>query len=482
MAASHSTRIGFPLTTAKDRSDAWARWLVGCTWCGLALLLVVCFARVSSPVPLAEDWYIVAPLTGHEPSLLEWLWAQNNEHRVPLPRLVQLGLVALAGGDFRLGGLFNIALLALASGGLILFARWLRHGRTVMSDVFFPLSLLHFGHSVQLLFPWQISFVLPIIAVLAVGCALVSMERAEWAAGARVFVVALPSLPLCGMLGMLFVPVVALIGIALAQIFRREMTGQTSSRWNAGTWLMSSAVVTLILFGLYWIGYQHPTWNPPFPGVVQSLKGALKVLAMGFGPAVQYAWAPFVAAAVIVLIVVMGWIVVSTRATKGIAKCHAIAWGLFVLNTAAFAAAVGWGRAGLMPEIGLPTRYALLAVPTFCACYFSAETRMSGATRRWLQRGLATTMIVLLPLNTKAGFTMFGNWYADGMKALRADIARGETLPNLAVHHQRFLIHWWSSGEVERHMQWLSEAGVPPFGSIKALPDQAPNIPSTPPR
>ena len=44
-------------------------------------------------------------------NLASWLWEQNNEHRMPVARLLLLGALKASGGDYRAGGLLNMALL-----------------------------------------------------------------------------------------------------------------------------------------------------------------------------------------------------------------------------------------------------------------------------------------------------------------------------------------------------------------------------------
>ena len=67
----------------------------------VALLALV--ARFGSNVPSWDEWDLVPALTGNQPVSAEWLWSQHNEHRVPLPRLVLLGLDAVGRPDFRRG-------------------------------------------------------------------------------------------------------------------------------------------------------------------------------------------------------------------------------------------------------------------------------------------------------------------------------------------------------------------------------------------
>jgi len=74
-------------------------------------------------------------LTGNEPDLSGWLWAQNNEHRIPLPKLILLGLFKMTKGDFRAGMFFNAIALGVLAIFMVLAARHLR-GKTKFSDAF----------------------------------------------------------------------------------------------------------------------------------------------------------------------------------------------------------------------------------------------------------------------------------------------------------------------------------------------------------
>src|SRR5688572_15035986 len=58
-------------------------------------------------IPWGDEWEFVPALTGREPAGLPWLWAQHNEHRLPLPRAIYLGLFRLT-GDFRAGMVLQV--------------------------------------------------------------------------------------------------------------------------------------------------------------------------------------------------------------------------------------------------------------------------------------------------------------------------------------------------------------------------------------
>src|SRR4051794_8318269 len=85
--------------------------LVWGTWALMTLAALVQLIRYGHNVPFAEDWTVVPFAHGREPISLSWLWSQNNEHRVPLPRLLLVALFRWT-SDYRAGMFFNLAALA----------------------------------------------------------------------------------------------------------------------------------------------------------------------------------------------------------------------------------------------------------------------------------------------------------------------------------------------------------------------------------
>jgi hypothetical protein len=376
-------------------------------------LLLWLYLPVSSPVPLTEDWVAVPFVTGQPADLAPWLWQQNNEHRMPLARLLLLGALKAGGGDFRAGGLLNMMVLAATAAALIVFVRRVR-GLTDPADAFFPLSLLHFGHSIDVLFPFQITFVLTLgMYIFYAGWACWSGRRG-W-------------------------PV----------------------RRGLGAWLMIASSGAVILAGVYFIGYEHPYWNPPNPGVVPSVRTILKVLALGFGPAPYFWFKPGVVGAVLFLGLSM-WRAGRRLRPAAPGSQYALGAALFVANAILFVAAVGWGRAGSVPEAGIPLRYINIAMPAFVASYLVWVVSPSPFATG-LQRSLAVTMLILLPVNTVGGDRFFAGWYHDGMRRLHADIDRGMPVEEIAVRYNRFLAHYWTPEELARHIHMLRDAGIAPF-------------------
>ena len=189
--------------------SAPASIVVWTVWAGTLALMLTCWIQAASPIPLAEDWYTVPLITGQPVDLGAWLWEQNNEHRMPVARLLLLGVLKGGGGDYRAGGLLNLSLLAAGAAGLILFARHLRGGVTDPADAFFPLTLLNYGHSVDVLFPFQVTFVLSLGFIVTAGSVLYLRRSVTSPVAAAVAGGALLLLPLSGFIGLLFVPPMA---------------------------------------------------------------------------------------------------------------------------------------------------------------------------------------------------------------------------------------------------------------------------------
>jgi hypothetical protein len=75
-----------PTAMRQAASEKWALTGVFALWAGMLGLVFGCIAVYGRNLPLVEDWDMVPAITGHQPDLLEWLWAQTNEHRLPLEK------------------------------------------------------------------------------------------------------------------------------------------------------------------------------------------------------------------------------------------------------------------------------------------------------------------------------------------------------------------------------------------------------------
>ena len=248
-------------------------------------------------IPLSEDWHLVRPLTGAEPSFWGWVWAQNNEHRLPVARLVYLGLLEVA-CDFRSGAVFDTLLMAAVAAALVLLARRLR-GRTSLVDAAFPLLLLHPGNWENLFWSWQMQFVVVAAMTLVLLAAVAGStdppsKRTTWVAAAMVVL-----LPLGGGTALPLVP----FAIAALLVLAWSADAGRSTRRVAG----AASVLAVVETGLYFVGWKAATWYPDNPGPPETLETTGKLLALAWGPAAhgRYTLIAVLTAAVLVPAVVL---------------------------------------------------------------------------------------------------------------------------------------------------------------------------------
>ncbi|MDP9404455.1 MAG: hypothetical protein M3P85_14290 [Actinomycetota bacterium] len=460
--------VGSPPSSGKapKASDLRARLFVWSVWTVMVVAVLACIARYAHNVPLAEDWLLVPPLTGHEPDLASWLWAQNNEHRLPLPRLALLGLLRLTGGDFRSGMVFNVVLLAALSAGMILVARRLR-GRTSVADAFFPVALLHLGNWANLVWGWQLQFVLSTTLVCCLLLLLVTQRTTLRPGPALAAGVCLVMLPLTGANGLVFVPLLA-AGMVWEGLRLRRARGSTGVPGWAPLWLVGSSVVAVLISGLYFVGWERPSWNASAgTDVGAAAETSAKFFALGLGPGASRSWKLSILAVSAVLLTALVLVVRAVLQRRGVERHRAIGLCLFLGAAGLLAVVLGWGRpAG--PGQALPERYVLLAVPALCAAYFASQLYSPPTVRRLMQGGLLAVMIVMLPINTSDGFT-WRDWYGSGMGAVERDLDAGIPRSQLAARHQSFLLHW-NLDMLEANMEMLRRAGIGPFRHLQPDP------------
>lgn len=453
-----------------SQSDWNARLFVWGTWFFLLLISLSFMLHYGSKIPLAEDWLMVAPLTGKEPDLIQWAWSQVNEHRIPFARLMYLVLLQITGGDFRAGGFFNIFLLGTFAAVMITGIRRLRGNRTHYSDAFFPLICLHLGHSANLLMGWQMTQVLPAVLI---GVLLLIFFTQKTFANPIIAVFAgsnLILLPLLGANGLLYVPFLATWLSYCSVIHWYTAKDKPETRWIS-FFLVSSAVGSLVLTVLYFSNYQKAYWNPPSPGLDATLITGVKLMTFGWGPFASREWAIFGVVTITLLLATTIIVVYRISRSKGLERHQAVGILFFFVNMILFSLAVGYARAGWVPTLGLPIRYVIFAIPTFCAVFLIWELYGTPKIRLLVQRGLMVALLLLLPFNTISGFYEFTNWYREESIAMENDIADGIPASVLAEkwkeEHYDFIEKSLDENDLLARLTMLQGAGIKPFTYIK---------------
>ncbi len=446
VSASHRTRL----------LPAAVVWLV---WAVALASILASIARDGRNIPFEEDWLMVGPMTGHEVDLPRWLWSQNSEHRLPLPRLVNLALLR-ATGDFRSTMVFDALAIAAVAAAMILVARRLRGGRTSLADAFFPLLLLHLGNWDNLVWGWQIQFVLPTVLACVLLLVIVARPGPPVGLGAAAGAVALIGLPLSGANGLLFAPPLAAWLAYAVWTRRRDATADRGT----GDWLPAAAAcLAVLLCAVYFVGYESSPWNQASSGPGATLATTGKFLALSLGPVAAKGWLVCGAAAVAVYMIALGLLAVAYRRDRD-ERLRILGLLAFFAAAIVLALAVGWGRAGRAAATGrMPTRYVLLAAPGLCAAYFTALLFGRGWLRRAFPVALAAGLALLFPLNTWIGFQRRA-WFGAGFAAFERDLAVGASKEVLADRHHAFMLHW-DVPLMVASLQQLHEAGIGPFAA-----------------
>src|SRR6516225_318282 len=174
----------------------WGVW-------GLTLAVATSFTiNFGTNLPIWDDWAYVFPL---KYSLsISWLWALHNEHRLPLPKLLNFALLKVTGIDFRAGMFFNVFGLSFLAFFLIRKARNLR-GWIAYTDAFLPLALVSLSQYPIFLWSFQVQFGLFAI-LLGIFLGIIVSEPNHLDFHAFPAGICLILLPLCGMMGVGVVP------------------------------------------------------------------------------------------------------------------------------------------------------------------------------------------------------------------------------------------------------------------------------------
>ena len=429
-------------------------------WAAGVVAFALGIALYGRSIPLAEDWNMVAPLLGHEPNVPAWLWAQNNEHRLPIARAIYLALLELTGGDFRSGMWANLVLLGGICLAMLLVTRKLRGGGSSIYDAILPLSLLHLGHWNNIVWSWQLQFV---VAFVLIGLLLLMIVAEKWPyrpSTAVLSALALVMLPLSGANGLVMTPFLAASLGAGAWLFRN--LGR--ARWPAYVQL-GGALCSMILLGLYFVGYER--WETfPNPGLVPSITTAVKFMAMAFGPAgaKPSIWTAFAFAIAVLSLATITLLVLQFRSNPLDERVRIAGLLLFAFGSITLIAGIGKERAGWVPSFGMPDRYALLSVPALCAMFFAWVRYGRASIREPVLAALLTVTLMALPLNIRAGLD-WRNWYDEGMAKLERDLARGATLSEILDRHTSFLLHWDRDALAGR-IRMLAAANMSPWSAI----------------
>jgi hypothetical protein len=414
---------------------------------------LVWVTRYGLPLPLFDEWEMVPAVTGHEPINFAWAWAQHNEHRFVIARPLLVALYRLARLDFRAAVFVNVLLLAALAAGFIALASRLR-GRAALTDLALPLILLHFGQSENLIWSWQFVYILP--TVLA-GLFFIGILRGGPVLhGIWLYIVAavLVALPLCGGLGLIYLPGLLPWTVVVAWLaFRAE-------RGREALVLGAAVLATIVITCLYFVDYHRPSVVPPAPG--KMLDTCLQFLAMTFGMIDTRAWAVW---GWLMVALVLAAIVTAVRQIRGEERYRALGILAFLAGTVTMTAAVGWGRSGY----GLFGRYSTLLAPGLCATYFVGVLYPRGWSR-FIPGVVVLVTAGLAPRNMQVGIEKAAR-VREGMQSFQHDVRAGWPAVALADRYASFPFALYPYREpLERWIKMLADARAPALPALRPDP------------
>lgn len=450
-------------TKAARLSDLGAAGFVWGIWAAASVALFIVVARSTANVPLWDEWQMVPVLTRRGLPSPQWLWAPWSEHRVPLPRLILVGLFRIT-SDFRTPIFLGLIVLCGLAAALMRSSARLR-GRPAYADAVFPLLLLHPGHGENVLQGWDFQNVLFCLLTCAIVITVVRPGRDA----PRIVVAGLLTLllPLDGAAGAVMVPALA------GGLFIWAISAARRRRYAAAAAATAIGFAGLAQLGTYVLGL--PASNRLLPQPAEGLVGALMFFASGLGPAGRAAWPLTTGASAVLAFAACLFLFTGWRSGDDIReRMVGLLCALAGLTCVALAVAIG--RFVFRSDFALETRYALLAAPALLTACLGAglcQPRIGRAVQAILF-GIACAAAVV---NWRDGLAE-ANRHRDRLQAFTTDVRSGVPPSFLLARHE-WLVPRWSPEQiaepsylsfVESCMADLRRAHVGVFAVLRDMP------------
>jgi hypothetical protein len=267
-----------------------ALWIAVVLPCTLSAWLV---ARYGVDVPFWDEWSLADILQQFHNGTLtaSALVSQHNEHRMLMPRALQLAVALTVAWDTRiLMWLTQGVLIGMLAICVVLWRRSVdsRGPRAVLSLALLSLLLLSPAQHQNLLWGFQICFYFPAACLLAI--VLIASPRGPALGPALVSLVILSTAATLSVVpGLLLWP----LG-AIAVIFAHGLPSRTTAR----AWCAAAAACALVV-GLYFFSYEPP---PHSPSVLAALRHPLMLssgIAVSVGAPLSFNPAPVTSAALV---------------------------------------------------------------------------------------------------------------------------------------------------------------------------------------
>jgi len=446
------------------KSDRAAALFVWSVWAVLLAGALGFVAALGVNLPIQDDFELVPFLTGTVPIIPAELWSQHNEHRMPLPRLVMLVLLKLSGNDFRACMYFNALGYGAAALVLILAARALR-GASAYTDAVFPLALLHWGQYENLIFTFQVCYVMPVVLTVIVLAVIAVRGNAMAMRSGLLAGICLLLLPLCGAFCLPFTPLLA-YWLAWRGV-QAWCCGESGGK-RAGAIMLVFAVAALLLTDFYFVGLRRDVQHPQAIDLHAALTISGEFLSMGLGLAGKKFW-PFSGWLMVCLLVGSGILLMVRWLKFPQERRRSAGLMLFLVAAGSLAAAVGWGRSQFGLEAGFSARYTALAVFGLLCAYF-VWLIQGGPGGRYVRWSLLAVLAAALPFNMEAGLMRGKEDMHDPLKFFERDLLGGTPLKQLARRYtktEEIAIYSENTNAFAHLLKMLHQAGIEPFNKLQ---------------
>ena len=348
-------------------------WFVLGTWLILTVVALGFVTLYGNRTPRWEDWFFVPFITGAQRVDLAWLWENVQGYRVPILKLVLCACYSLFGFNSKPILYLNVLLFSALSLGLLWAIRKAR-GRWSYTDAFFPIVLLNLGQAEA--FSWAQTFAyvsttsLETLLLILIVTHRGALNRTSLVlAGAILFL-----LPLTFGGGVVFAAM--MVPWMLYQGWVVKGSIEPSSR-HVRPIALGSAFVTVMIIGLYFVGYR-PLNDAPGeqyvkPGLIVYAQTALKYLASGFGGAAYRPFWQFSSLLIAVILLATFLCLIQALARSRLTgDPRAVGLASYMVSCMAIAWVVGMGRYAWGNTI-FDSRYAASSVVALLGSYFVWE-------------------------------------------------------------------------------------------------------------
>ena len=442
-------------------------WFVLGTWLFLTVVALGFVTLYGNRTPRWEDWFFVPFITGAQRIDPSWLWEDVQGHRVPILKLVLCACYSVFGFNSKPILYLNVLLFSALSLGLLWAIRKVR-GRWSYADACLPIVLLNLGQAEA--FSWAQTF-----AYLSATCletllliVIVTNRGALNQTSVALAGASLVLLPLTFGGGVVFAAMMVPWMIYEGCVLKGSLEPFGRHVWPIA---LASALVTVLIIGLYFVGYR-PLNDAPGeqyvqPGFAVYAQTALKYMVSGFGGAAyRPLWQISGLLIAVILLADFLCLIQALARRRMTIDPRAVGLAFYMVSCMTVAWVVGMGRYAWGNTI-FDSRYAAASVVALLGSYFVWELygpQLLVALGRMLY---FTAAAGFLAANFQLGY-VHGRTLRNAERAFLRDLRAAESIPQLVAHHS--WVTYWYHGRLEQYLRQLRDAGIPPYNRLPPDP------------